>query len=164
MKFTNAFEADGLKCKLLLTSCIIEQALQAIVEPRRRQILTLVQDAELSAGSIASHFSVTRPAISQHLRVLTAAGLVTVRKDGTRRMYSARPEGLTELRRFLEMFWDCKPRARYLRIRRSNRGPRPSRPVAPTSSTTPVALRVARLSIADTVSSCSRTMAVNLPV
>ena len=66
---------------------------------------------ELSAEIIASHFSVTRSAISQHLRVLTAAGLVTVRKERTRRMYSARSEGLAELRSFLEMFWDTRLQA-----------------------------------------------------
>ena len=61
---------------------------------------------ELSAGRIASHFEVTRPAISQHLRVLKEAGLLTERRLGTRRLYRARPEGLTELRAFLEGFWE----------------------------------------------------------
>ena len=89
----------------------MEQALQATAEPRRRQIHILVQDMELSAGTIASHFSVTRPAISQHLRVLTAAGLVTVRKERTRRMYSARPEGLAEIRSFLQIFWGTRLQA-----------------------------------------------------
>ena len=80
--------------------------LQALVEPRRRDILRLIQRAELSSGEIAAHFDVTRPAISQHLQVLATAGLVSVRRDGTRRLYQARPEGLGELRRFLEEFWD----------------------------------------------------------
>ncbi len=81
--------------------------LQAIAEPRRREILRLLQSAELSSGEIASHFDdVTRPAISQHLKVLTEAGLVTLRKEGTRRLYQARPEGLAEVRSFLEGFWD----------------------------------------------------------
>jgi DNA-binding transcriptional ArsR family regulator len=80
--------------------------LQALVEPRRRDILRLIQCAELSSGEIAAHFDVTRPAISQHLQVLATAGLVSVRRDGTRRLYQARPEGLGELRRFLEEFWD----------------------------------------------------------
>ena len=84
---------------------MVELALRAIVEPRRREILRLVQDSELSAGEIAAHFTVTRPAISQHLRVLTQAGLLAVRRDGTRRIYRARPEGLEEVRRFLEQFW-----------------------------------------------------------
>jgi DNA-binding transcriptional ArsR family regulator len=80
--------------------------LQALAEPRRRDILRLIQRDELSSGAIAAHFDVTRPAISQHLQVLAAAGLVSVRRDGTRRLYQARPEGLGELRRFIEEFWD----------------------------------------------------------
>jgi len=84
----------------------MEAALKAIAEPRRRQILALVRDGELSAGEIASHFDVTRPAISQHLTVLKAAGLISERRIGTRRLYQARPEGLCELKVFLEGFWD----------------------------------------------------------
>ena len=80
--------------------------LQAIAEPRRREILLLVRDRELPAGRIAEHFEVTRSAISQHLAVLRRAGLVTERRDGTRRFYRARPQALGELRAFLEDFWD----------------------------------------------------------
>ncbi len=86
----------------------MDVALKAIVEPRRRQILTLVRDDELSAGEIAAHFEVTRPAVSQHLTVLKEAGLVSERRDGTRRLYRARPEGLAELKQFLEEFWDAR--------------------------------------------------------
>jgi DNA-binding transcriptional ArsR family regulator len=85
---------------------MIDDVLQAIAEPRRREIMMLIRTSELAAGDIAAHFDVTRPAISQHLQVLTAAGLVSVRKDGTRRLYQARPDGLTDLRAFLESFWD----------------------------------------------------------
>ncbi len=60
----------------------------------------------MTAGGIASHFDVTRPAISQHLRVLHGAGLVTERREGTRRLYRTRPEGLEGLRDFLAEFWD----------------------------------------------------------
>src|SRR5438552_487182 len=83
----------------------MELALRAIAEPRRREILRLVGQDELSAGEIASHFEVTRPAISQHLRVLAEAGLVAERRQGTRRMYRARPEGLAEVKEFLDGFW-----------------------------------------------------------
>jgi DNA-binding transcriptional ArsR family regulator len=86
----------------------VEAALKAIAEPRRRAILSLVRDGELSAGEIASHFEVTRPAVSQHLNVLKEAGLVSERRNGTRRLYRARPEGLVELREFLEGFWDVR--------------------------------------------------------
>jgi DNA-binding transcriptional ArsR family regulator len=84
----------------------VDAALKAIAEPHRRRILTLVRDGELSAGEIAAHFDVTRPAISQHLNVLKEAGLVSERRNGTRRLYQARPDGLGELKAFLEGFWD----------------------------------------------------------
>jgi DNA-binding transcriptional ArsR family regulator len=84
----------------------VEAALKAIAGPRRRQILTLVRDGELAAGEIAAHFDVTRPAVSQHLSVLKEAGLVSERRNGTKRLYRARPEGLAELKEFLEEFWD----------------------------------------------------------
>lgn len=85
---------------------MIDTILQALNDPRRREILELVRAADRSAGEIAAHFDVTRPAISQHLQVLVGAELVTVRREGTRRLYRARPEGLAELRAFLESFWD----------------------------------------------------------
>jgi DNA-binding transcriptional ArsR family regulator len=84
----------------------MQTVVQAISEPRRREILRLIRDRELAAGEIAAHFEVTRPAISQHLTVLKTAGLVTERREGTRRIYSARPEGLAELRAYLDAFWD----------------------------------------------------------
>src|SRR6185503_19672014 len=84
----------------------MEAALKAIAAPHRRQILSLVRDEELSAGEIAAHFDVTRPAISQHLGVLKEAGLVSERRKGTRRLYQVRPQGLEELKAFLEGFWD----------------------------------------------------------
>ena len=83
----------------------MQTAIQALAEPRRREILALVRDRELTAGEIAAGFDVTRPAISQHLGVLKEAGLVSERREGTRRFYRARPEGLKELLEFLEGFW-----------------------------------------------------------
>jgi DNA-binding transcriptional ArsR family regulator len=84
----------------------MEEAIRAIAEPHRRRILQLVTTQELSAGEIASRFEITRPAVSQHLGVLREAGLVTERREGTRRLYSLRPEGFKDLRSFLEAFWD----------------------------------------------------------
>jgi DNA-binding transcriptional ArsR family regulator len=84
----------------------VDAALRAIAEPRRREILRLVSSAEMPAGEIARRFSVTRPAISQHLRVLKDAGLLDERRDGTRRLYKARPQGIAELRAFFEEMWD----------------------------------------------------------
>jgi DNA-binding transcriptional ArsR family regulator len=83
----------------------MEAALKAIADPRRRQILRLVWDAERSAGDIASHFEVSRPAISQHLGVLRSAGLVTERRDGARRFYRADRDALADLQASLESFW-----------------------------------------------------------
>jgi DNA-binding transcriptional ArsR family regulator len=84
----------------------MEEAIRAIAEPNRRRILQLVTAKELSAGEIASRFEITRPAVSQHLGVLREAGLVSERREGTRRLYSLRPEGFEDLKSFLEAFWD----------------------------------------------------------
>ena len=83
----------------------MEVVLRAISDPRRREIIRLVRSEERSAGDIATHFDVTRPAISQHLTVLRHAGLLTERRDGNRRLYRARPEALAEVRKFVEEFW-----------------------------------------------------------
>jgi DNA-binding transcriptional ArsR family regulator len=83
----------------------IDLAARAIAEPRRRQILALVRDGELSAGAIAAHFDVSRPAVSQHLTVLRGAGLLNERRQGTSRLYRARPEGLADLRDYMNGFW-----------------------------------------------------------
>jgi DNA-binding transcriptional ArsR family regulator len=84
----------------------MDAALKAIAEPRRRAILRLVWSAERSAGEIASHFDVSRPAISQHLRVLRTAGLVTERRDGARRLYRVDADAFARLRAELEVFWN----------------------------------------------------------
>jgi len=86
----------------------MDAALKALAEPRRRDILRLVWDRELAAGAIAARFEVSRPAISQHLRVLWDADLVAERRDGTRRLYRARHETVDDLRRFLDGFWDTR--------------------------------------------------------
>jgi DNA-binding transcriptional ArsR family regulator len=77
-------------------------ALHAVAEPRRREILRLVWDAERSAGDVAAHFDVTFGAVSQHLAVLRKAGLVSVRKDGNRRLYRADRAALGPLAAWLE--------------------------------------------------------------
>jgi DNA-binding transcriptional ArsR family regulator len=83
-----------------------EAVLKAIAEPRRQQILRLVWAQERPAGEIAAQFDISRPAISKHLRVLREAGLVEERREGTQRLYRARPERLADARRVLESFWD----------------------------------------------------------
>ena len=84
----------------------MDAALRALAEPRRREILRLVWTHELPATAIADHFGdVTRSAISQHLGVLKGAGLVSERRDGTRRLYQARPDEMRKLREFLDTYW-----------------------------------------------------------
>jgi DNA-binding transcriptional ArsR family regulator len=77
------------------------EVFEAIAQPKRREILRLLAAGELSAGEIASRFSVTQPAISQHLKVLRETGLISERRDGTRRLFSVRSAGLTDLHDFL---------------------------------------------------------------
>jgi DNA-binding transcriptional ArsR family regulator len=92
-----------------------DEALKAIAAPRRRAILRLVAGDELAAGEIAAAFDVSRTAVSQHLTVLKNAGLLSERRDGTRRLYRARAEGLDGLRHFLDNMWaSCLDKARRL--------------------------------------------------
>lgn len=87
------------------------EALRALADPGRRRILLLVRAEERTAGEIAAELPVTWPAVSQHLRVLKSAGLITERREGTRRFYRARPEGLVDVRAFLDELWDDKLQA-----------------------------------------------------
>ncbi len=82
--------------------------LEALAEPRRREILRLIRTEELAAGEIASHFDVTRGAISQHIGILKEAGLISERREGTRRLYRVRLQGFAELQDFLNEFWDTR--------------------------------------------------------
>lgn len=82
------------------------EAAAAIADPIRRRVLELVRDRELPAGELAAHFAVSRPAVSKHLRVLRAAGLVRERREGRLRLYRADPAPLAELRRWLDSYWD----------------------------------------------------------
>jgi DNA-binding transcriptional ArsR family regulator len=84
----------------------LPELLKALAEPRRIAIVRLVHKQERPAGEIATHFRTTRQAISQHLRLMTEAGLLAVRRDGARRLYRVRTEAFGELRTFLEIFWD----------------------------------------------------------
>jgi DNA-binding transcriptional ArsR family regulator len=83
----------------------VGESVRALAEPHRRAILRLVTGHELAAGEIAAAFDVSRPAVSQHLTVLKGAGLLTERREGTRRLYRADPSGLLPLRRFLDDLW-----------------------------------------------------------
>ena len=77
------------------------EVFEAVAQPKRRAILRLLAGGERTAGDIAGNFAVTQPAISQHLKVLKDTGLVNERRDGTKRLYSVRAEGLNDLHGFL---------------------------------------------------------------
>jgi DNA-binding transcriptional ArsR family regulator len=84
----------------------MDAALKALAEPRRRAILKLVWSQELPAAAIAEQFSdVSRPAVSQHLRVLKDADLLVERRDGTRRLYTANTRTMDDLRTALDEYW-----------------------------------------------------------
>ncbi len=82
-----------------------DAVLRALADPHRRQILRLVQHAELPAGQIAANFDLSQQAVSQHLTVLKRAGLLDERREGTRRLYVMRSESLEPLRSLLDEFW-----------------------------------------------------------
>ncbi len=82
-----------------------DAVLRALAEPHRLAMLRLVRDEPRSVGEIAQHFDITQQAVSQHLQVLKEAGLVAVRKQGQRRLYLVRPEGLETLEAFLAELW-----------------------------------------------------------
>jgi DNA-binding transcriptional ArsR family regulator len=83
------------------------RVLDALGDPTRRAVLELLRDGPRPVGEIARHLPVSRPAVSQHLRVLKEAGLVRDRQDGTRRLYRIDAEGLSALRAYLESYWDA---------------------------------------------------------
>ena len=84
----------------------MDEALRALSDGNRRRILSLVSDKERTAGEIATHFDISRPAVSQHLRVLLEAELLQVRIDGTRRHYRLNWQSMQAVRAGLEAFWD----------------------------------------------------------
>ncbi len=84
----------------------VDSVARALADPTRRGLLRLVRDDELAAGELAEQFpGISRPAVSQHLRVLEHAGLVSIRPDGNRRLYLARTEGLADFWQFIDDMW-----------------------------------------------------------
>ena len=82
------------------------ESLAALADPTRRSVFERLAGGPRSVGEIAAELPVSRPAVSQHLRVLKDAGLVAERRNGTRRYYRVRPDGLAELRGYVERFWE----------------------------------------------------------
>jgi DNA-binding transcriptional ArsR family regulator len=81
-------------------------ALQCLSDPTRREVFEKLRSGPQSVGALAQGLPVSRPAVSQHLKALKTAGLVNDRSEGTRRVYYIDPDGLGELRRWLDQFWD----------------------------------------------------------
>ncbi len=97
-------------------------AFEALADPTRRRIVELVSEGERSAGEIASAFSISRPGVSKHLRVLREHGVIRSRSDGTRRLYSLEGAGLAELDDWIQRFWTNRLDALETELRRGQRG------------------------------------------
>ena len=81
-------------------------AMDALGDATRREIMERLRGGPRPVGEIAAELPVSRPAVSQHLRVLKEAGLVTERKDGTRRIYGVEPTAIADLRAYFDSFWE----------------------------------------------------------
>ena len=90
----------------MATASRIERVLDALGDPTRRAVFRRLRRGNRSVREIADGMDVSRPAVSQHLKVLKAAGLIMVRVDGARRLYGVDPNGLEALRNWLDGFWD----------------------------------------------------------
>lgn len=88
-----------------MTTNAVAEAFAALADPTRRQIFERIAAAPGAVGELAAELPVSRPAVSQHLKVLKEAGLVSDRAEGNRRIYQIDPEGLEALRAYLDGFW-----------------------------------------------------------
>lgn len=102
-----------------------ETAIQALADPTRRAIVERLREMPQPVGQLAGHFPISRPAISQHLRVLSDAGLVEVNTDGTRRIYRLAPAGIGALRQYLDRLWGDALDAYAAEAHRQSKGDRP---------------------------------------
>ncbi len=82
------------------------QAIEALGDPTRRSVFERLGERPMAVGELAAGLPVSRPAVSQHLKVLKDAGLVSERREGTRRIYAVEPDGVAELRAYFEQFWN----------------------------------------------------------
>jgi len=99
----------------------VNSALAALSDPTRRQVFQRLQSGALSVGEIAQDLPVSRPAVSQHLKVLKDAGLVADRAEGARRVYHIDPRGLAAIRAWLDQFWDVALEAYAAEVTRSEK-------------------------------------------
>ncbi len=100
-----------------------ENALQALSDPTRRAIVELLRDRPQPVGQLARAFPISRPAVSQHLRILSDAGLVSAEPKGTRRLYRLAPKGFGDLRTYLDTLWDDALTAYAAEARSRAKGP-----------------------------------------
>lgn len=101
-------------------AAVIDDSLRALGDPTRRQVFELLADGPVAVGDIAAQLPVSRPAVSQHLKVLADAGLVTHTKVGTSRLYRIDPDGVGALRAYLDRFWNQALVAFKQRVERDN--------------------------------------------
>jgi DNA-binding transcriptional ArsR family regulator len=105
----------------------MDAVLQALADPSRRTVLAILREHPASAGELAAALPIARPGVSRHLRVLREAGLVEVRQEAQRRIYSLRPEALTEVDEWLEDYralWQNRLDALHTEIARGKKGRR----------------------------------------
>ncbi|WP_345502677.1 ArsR/SmtB family transcription factor [Pedococcus ginsenosidimutans] len=103
----------------------MDAVLQALADPSRRTMLGILRDHAATAGELADALPIARPGVSRHLRVLREAGLVDVRQEAQRRIYSLRPEGLAEVDDWLEDYralWQHRLDALHTEIARGKKG------------------------------------------
>ena len=115
------------------------QVIEALGDPTRRAVFERLGKHPMAVGELAAGMPVSRPAVSQHLRVLKDAGLVSERREGTRRIYGIAPEGLAEVRAYFEQFWDGRPR-RVQGGRRERRDMSSTETIAPIKTAVTVAV------------------------
>ncbi|GAA4721006.1 metalloregulator ArsR/SmtB family transcription factor [Pedococcus ginsenosidimutans] len=104
---------------------VMDAVLQALADPSRRTMLGILRDHAATAGELADALPIARPGVSRHLRVLREAGLVDVRQEAQRRIYSLRPEGLAEVDDWLEDYralWQHRLDALHTEIARGKKG------------------------------------------
>src|SRR5215471_17921590 len=111
-----------------------ESALLALADPTRRQVFEHLRNGPRAVGEIAAEMPVSRPAVSQHLKVLKEAGLVADQAEGTRRVYYIDPQGLGALRSWLDQFWDTALDAFKAEVERQPKGSPHEPPESPRHS------------------------------
>jgi len=102
-----------------------EDAITALADPMRRKIVEKLRAGALPVARIAEGLPVSRPAVSQHLRVLSDAGLLTVTPVGNKRLYAIAPDGVDELRKYLDTLWDDALDAFARAANEKAKGPKP---------------------------------------